>query len=1660
MARVIGYVKSLQNGVFSAKDAQGAIRELKAGDQVFQNELVYGSQNNPQNAQIIIDVAFADAKDITLFGSAQLYTDLSAIGGAFEKDEAIVSKDAVESAWKLSTGTPNLEGQVDSPAAGFEETAAGAGLSDSERAGGPVFDARTGATGDVTTTTQSTVNGEIKPNLAGPDTQNLNDRPVVEDVAVTVNEARGPSENGELTEFSGQLVASDPDVGDTHTFFAVEGTFLINGEPAPEGVTFVLNEDGTYSVIGDFNALAIGENAIITFQYYAVDNGVDVGAPHDSLPATVTITVQGTNDQPVVSDINVNGDGEQTIGMDTLSVTNAHWSPFGESNTAYYAQSFVATETDLSNVQFALANPSGPDNVEFRVLITELIEDWSGVRPGAILFESGNLSLASNSSGDVRFSVDIDLASDLVIGHKYAVIYDSYVLFDGQHGTATLASQSGNPDPIGQFFYLNVNGGDRASHFANVDWSETSSFGYDGGLILTYGSGEKVIYETRDSGESSPLINDGNNILTGILSVEDDDARDTHTFNVVPNTLEIGESEAGINTQDVKVSIYAVDANGNKILDGDTQTPIKEWKYEIDGDFTKLAAGETVTVKFQYVANDGHNIESTDLVNEKSESAPAWITLKITGTNDQPVISDININTPLSFGSENWFAEGNGLTITGYENNGSVVTPVLHEGGLGIGSGWGEDSQINDQVGLFSGRTAEAIVFGFEKAFNTATIELTSLNEGTWYSNDEKAEWIAYKDGVEVGRGILTAQDGADIFTIHTTSDFNSLKIAPPLDWETDSFYVKSLDVSKTFYESDTPVMSTFTGNLDAIVTDDDASDERTFALYGSPSAGPAPVTDLNVVISDGTYSVTGNFNALAAGETATVTFQYVADDKRGFDGTDGINESSISAPKTVTLTITGTNDAPILASVDSTGGVQEDTSVSAGVLRDTGVIAFTDVDLSDIHTVSVAPNRGALGTLTAVISENNDGDGVGSVTWTYSVNNARVQYLGADETREETFTITVRDNNGVTDTQAVKVTITGTNDVPVLASENSHGSVKEDANVSAGVLKDTGVIAFTDVDLSDAHTVSVAPNADALGTLTAVISQNNDGDGDGRVRWTYSVDNTKVQYLGVDDTRVETFTINIDDGHGGTDTQEVRVTIKGTNDAPIIASVDSTGSIQEDTGVVEGFLKDTGVIAFTDVDLSDTHMVSVAPNRGALGTLTAVISENNDGDGAGNVTWTYSVDNASVQYLGADETRVETFTITVRDNHGATDTQEVKVTITGTNDTPVITNLASALVGAVTEDAPATTVFGQLTATDADTSATKTWSIFGVPSTTYGAISIDATTGKWTYTLDNSLSATQALGVNDHVTQIYTARVTDDKGAFVDQTITVTINGAYDAPVVTAHAYADHIITNAGTSPFVVPEWALLANDIGATDVTAISNRSDLTTVNLTSNSGSVTIQDDNDAPGWAWWDETNGGSFDYTANGSTAHVDVTQDSGRNLDGTDGNDILISNNGQPDIHAGKGNDILIGSNGNDYLYGEAGNDTLVYNPNNGIIDGGTGTDTLVFTQQNPNIDFSYWYSNNEPISGIEVLDLSKANVNLVNISYRDVLDITDNSGKLTILGDVSDNVDFSNDGGWSKAATPVTEAVNGVNHTFEVYTNSHDSTVLVKVEQNIHDTI
>ncbi|MGJ0299219.1 VWA domain-containing protein, partial [Aliarcobacter cryaerophilus] len=157
------------------------------------------------------------------------------------------------------------------------------------------------------------------------------------------------------------------------------------------------------------------------------------------------------------------------------------------------------------------------------------------------------------------------------------------------------------------------------------------------------------------------------------------------------------------------------------------------------------------------------------------------------------------------------------------------------------------------------------------------------------------------------------------------------------------------------------------------------------------------------------------------------------------------------------------------------------------------------------------------------------------------------------------------------------------------------------------------------------------------------------------------------------------------------------------------------------------------------------------------------------------------------------------------------------------------------------------------------------------------------------------------------------------------------------------------------------------------------------------------------------------------------------------------------------------GDDTITGGEGRDIIYGQGGDDTIItdLNTNDGVeagdllIDGGTGFDTLILSGNN-DIDFSKL--TDVRIKNIEAIDLKEGDHKLTNISLEDVLKMTDNKKELIIFGDKEDSVTFKKNDGW-ELKTENMGKVEG-DKTFDVYTNSGDPTVQVKVEQPISDGI
>ena len=155
-------------------------------------------------------------------------------------------------------------------------------------------------------------------------------------------------------------------------------------------------------------------------------------------------------------------------------------------------------------------------------------------------------------------------------------------------------------------------------------------------------------------------------------------------------------------------------------------------------------------------------------------------------------------------------------------------------------------------------------------------------------------------------------------------------------------------------------------------------------------------------------------------------------------------------------------------------------------------------------------------------------------------------------------------------------------------------------------------------------------------------------------------------------------------------------------------------------------------------------------------------------------------------------------------------DLETITVNVAGTNDAAVISGTSSGSVTEATSASPGTpTATGDLNSTDVD-NPNDAWTIVSSPHAStggYGTYTIDAT-GHWSYTVDNSNPAVNALNNGQTLTDTFSVTTVDG----TQQIVSVTINGATDnvAPV----ANSD-ILWVSNSTTVTLSTGVLMANDI-----------------------------------------------------------------------------------------------------------------------------------------------------------------------------------------------------------------------------------------------------
>lgn len=172
--------------------------------------------------------------------------------------------------------------------------------------------------------------------------------------------------------------------------------------------------------------------------------------------------------------------------------------------------------------------------------------------------------------------------------------------------------------------------------------------------------------------------------------------------------------------------------------------------------------------------------------------------------------------------------------------------------------------------------------------------------------------------------------------------------------------------------------------------------------------------------------------------------------------------------------------------------------------------------------------------------------------------------YLSQGEILDFSFTYTVDDGNGGTDSATTTITIEGLNDAPI--AFNDLGA-SDEASILGGNVLDND----SDIDRLDTLSVnSVNGDETAVGTQItlasgALLTLNQDG--------TYQYDpNGAWDFLNDGESAVDTFSYEVSDDHGATASASVSIEITGigSEDKPLISDGNHFGTFANKTGTAD----------------------------------------------------------------------------------------------------------------------------------------------------------------------------------------------------------------------------------------------------------------------------------------------------------------------------------------------------------------------------------------------------------------------------------------------------------------------------------------------------------
>lgn len=908
-------------------------------------------------------------------------------------------------------------------------------------------------------------------------------------------------------------------IGDT-------GTTIVSIDTTGTVGSVVDNLDGTltFQPGSAFDHLAEGESQTTTFTYTVQDgNGLQE-------TRTVTVTVNGiqdtiASDQVVTIDEDalqtaaggvggVLGDPANTVlagaqaDFNAASVTSGdpsftNWANDGSWNGSLDldpALSLVAVSSSHSGITHAFDFPGGT---------TADTAPNSGTRLGA-QFNTGLGELGSGSGGTVD------------------VTFEIWFKPDSLSGTRQIISETGGGTGSGFYlegsnlrFYQAPSGTDFSYDITGLegDFIQAAVTLKPGGEAILYVNGQQVATGTAgadwDGGDPAALGTKGGSNAGGIgggnqnSSPFDGQIAIYRQYNgTAMSAAQVLANYNGVNnppsTNPGGTSPFVV----TSITDPSSTVRNPGESFTVDGHTVVVAADGQVTITpspgtaFRDLA-EGETRDLTETFTLNTvDSGPKTVTLRISGRNDAPVITDnddvitsndLNAviteddtnsvgNTVTQILTGNLDADGTDA-VTDYDN-GATLGIAITDSGVTTGTGTWEYSTDGGSIWNALGTPTETtalLLVGTDRirfvpdTIDTATATITYKG---WDQTDGSSSGTVL-NLTGVGGGTSAFSSGTATSTITVTA-VNENPVA------TDDALTTSNQ-------------ATLNGN---VITVDNGngldSDEEGSTLTVDTVNGSNANVGVNIDTAKGgrfnitangtlTYSVIGGTLAtLTGGATDTDSVTYTVVDP----------QSGTSNTATVTVTVVGANKP---TAVDDSYSTNEDDLLT--VLAASGVLINEDTEAENPNLsvadgdFPVSVDVGASDTVSAngaIVSFSSDGG------FTYDGRTSMaIQSLAAGETLVDTFDYVLVTANGVPDTGTVSVTVTGQGTIEINTAHTlPDGTTVTGADASDDVItvSDDGTTLTIDVNGTTVRTVALANIPSGVGSSINIVgSSDND---------------------------------------------------------------------------------------------------------------------------------------------------------------------------------------------------------------------------------------------------------------------------------------------------------------------------------------------------------------------------------------------------------------------------------------------------------------------------------------------------------------------------------------------------------------------------------------